>query len=319
MSRLGFKTMLAGLALGLGFAIATPQAGAEDIKIAVVTHGQSADAYWGVVKKGVDDAAQVMGVEVSYQAPPTTDMVAMSRMIDAAVTQKVQGLVVSIPDATALEKSVKAAADAGIPVIVIDSGEPEVERLGLKLYVGTTNYFEQGRVAAKRLAAAGVTHGVCANHEPGNLVNESACDGFKEGMKEQGAQGDRTEISLDPTDTAARITAYLSAHPETNGILCVGAPAAAYVVAALRDKGVLGKYKIGHFDVNADTLKALAAGETLFSFDAQQYLMGYLPVVMLTLHAKYGVLPTNNIYTGPMPLSPADVEQIMILSKKGIR
>ena len=49
------------------------------------------------------------------------DMVAMARMIDAAVTQKVQGLVVSIPDATALEKSVKAAADAGIPVIVMPS------------------------------------------------------------------------------------------------------------------------------------------------------------------------------------------------------
>jgi hypothetical protein len=39
----------------------------------------------------------------------------------------------------------------------------------------------------------------------------------------------------------------------------------------------------------------------------------------LTLHAKYGVLPTKNIYTGPTPLAPTDVEQIMILSKKGIR
>ena len=305
---------------GLWLAGASQPVFAEDpVKIAVVTHGQSSDSYWGVVKKGVDDAAKVMGADVSYQAPQTTDMVAMSRMIDAAVTQKVQGLVVSIPDATALEKSVKAAADAGIPVIVIDSGEPEVERLGLKLYIGTTNYFEQGRLAAKRLAAAGVTHGVCANHEPGNLVNESACDGFKEGMKEAGANGDRVEISLDPTDTGARILAYLSSHPDTNGILCVGAPAAANVVAALREKGVLNKYKIGHFDVNADTLKALAAGETQFSFDAQQYLMGYLPVVLLTLYSKYGVLPTKNIYTGPTPLAPTDVEQIMILSKKGIR
>ncbi len=319
MMRVQFRTLLLGLALGSGLALASPQAIAEDIKLAVVTHGQSSDSYWGVVKKGVDDAAELMGVEVSYQAPQTTDMVAMSRMIDAAVAQRVQGLVVSIPDATALEKSVKAAADAGIPVIVIDSGEPEVERLGLKLYVGTTNYFEQGRVAAKRLVEAGVTSGVCANHEPGNLVNESACDGFMAELTALGAQADRVEISLDPTETGARVLAYLSSHPDTNGILCVGAPAAANVVAALREKGILDKYKIGHFDVNADTLAALQAGETVFSFDAQQYLMGYLPVVMLTLHARYGVLPTNNIYTGPMPLTAADVEQIMILSKKGIR
>jgi simple sugar transport system substrate-binding protein len=319
MSQASFRSVLSGLAVVIGLVLTPSLATAEGIKIAVVTHGQSADSYWGVVKKGVDDAAKLMGVDVSYQAPPTTDMVAMSRMIDAAVTQKVNGLVVSIPDATALEKSVKAAVDAGIPVIVIDSGEPEVERLGLKLYVGTTNYFEQGALAGKRLVAAGVTHGVCANHEPGNLVNESACDGFKKGVEEAGGKADRVEISLDPTDTGARIMAYLSAHPETNGILALGAPAAANMVAALREKGVLDKYKIGHFDVNADTLKALKAGETLFSFDSQQYLMGFLPVVMLTLKAKYGVLPTKNIYTGPTPLAPTDVDQIEVLSKKGIR
>lgn len=305
--------LLAAASFGLG----QPRALADDaVKIAVVTHGQSADSYWAVVKKGVDDAAALMGADVSYQAPQTTDMVAMARMIDAAVTQKVQGLVVSIPDATALEKSVKAAADSGIPVIVIDSGEKEVERLGLRLYVGTTNYFEQGKAAAKQLMAAGVTKGVCANAEPGNLVNESACDGFKEGM---GGNGDRVEISMDPTDTGARILAYLSAHPDTNGILALGAPQCNNIITAMRQKGILDKYKVANFDVNADTLAALSKGEILFSFDSQQYLMGYLPVVMLTLNAKYGTLPTKNIYTGPTPVTSADVEKIMMLSKKGIR
>lgn len=311
------KTAWSALALTLGAAlIATPAAAEDAVKIAVVTHGQSSDTYWGVVKKGVDDAAKLMGADVSYQAPQTTDMVAMARMIDAAVAQKVQGLVVSIPDATALEKSVKAAADAGIPVIVIDSGEDQVQKLGLKLFVGTTSYFEQGVRAAKQLKANGVTKGVCANHEAGNLVNESACDGF---LKEFGADGDRVEVSLDPTETAGRIKAYLSSHPDVNGILALGAPSAANIVAALRDAGTLSKYKIGHFDVSGDTLDALGKNEIAFSFDSQQYLMGYLPIVMLTLNAKYGVLPISNIYTGPNPVTSADVEKIVALSKKGIR
>jgi simple sugar transport system substrate-binding protein len=297
--------------------LVAPHAMAEDaIKIAVVTHGQSADTYWSVVKKGVDDAAEIMGADVSYQAPQTTDYVAMSRMIDAAVTQKVQGLVVSIADAEALGKSVKAASDAGIPVIVIDSGEDQVEKLGLKLYVGTTSYFEQGRRAAKQLLDAGVNKAVCANHETGNLVNESACDGFIEAMN---GKGDRVEISLDPTETAARLNAYLTTHPDVDGILALGAPSATNVVAALREKGTLGNYKIGNFDVSGDTLTSLSSKELLFSFDAQQYMMGFLPVVMLTLNAKYGVLPINNIYTGPNAISPSDVEKIMVLSKKGIR
>lgn len=308
------RTACLGLAFGL--ALAAAPAFADDIKIAVVTHGQSSDSYWGVVKKGVDDAAKRMNVKVSYQAPQTTDMVAEARMIDAAVTQKVQGLVVSIPDAEALAKPIKAAVAAGIPVIVIDSGEDQVEKLGLKLYVGTTSYFEQGRLAAKRLMALGVTKGVCANHEPGNLVNESACDGFK---KEMNGNGDRIDISMDPTDTGARILAYLSAHPDVNGILALGAPQCMNMVNALRAKGILGKYKVANFDVSPETLAALQKGEIQFSFDSQQYLMGYLPIVMLTLNAQYGTLPTKNIYTGPTPITAADVEKIMILSKKGIR
>ncbi len=298
MSRMKLGIAFAGAAFGLCLAFAQPAALAEDnIRIAVVTHGQSADTYWSVVKKGVDDAAKLMGV-------------------DAAVTQKVQGLVVSMPDPTALEKSVKAASDAGIPVIVIDSGEKEPERLGLKFFVGTTSYFEQGVLAGKRLAAAGVTKGVCANAEPGNLTNESACDGFKEGLN---GNADRVDISMDPTDTGARILAYLTAHPDTNGILALGAPQCNNIVTALRGKGIVDKYKIGNFDVNGDTLQSLSKGEILFSFDSQQYLMGYLPVVMLTLNAKYGTLPIKNIYTGPTAVTAADVEKIMVLSKKGIR
>jgi simple sugar transport system substrate-binding protein len=313
-----FKTLIktSCIALGLSLAFLQTPASAENIKIAVVTHGQSSDSYWGVVKKGVDDATKLMGVHVSYQAPQTTDMVAMSRMIDAAVTQKVNGLVVSIPDPTALGKSIKAAVAAGIPVIIIDSGEDQVEAMGAKLFVGTQNYFAQGEAAAKNLIALGATDGVCANAEPGNLVNESACDGFKKGMA---GHGDRVDISMDPTDTGARILAYVSAHPKVNGILALGAPQCVNIINALRTKGILGNYKVGNFDVSPDTLVALQKGEVQFSFDSQQYLMGYLPVIMLTQYARYGVLPTQNIYTGPTPVTQKDVDKIMMLSKKGIR
>src|SRR6185436_16630419 len=103
----GIKLTLTATVLAASAVLAAPHSMAEDpVKIAVITHGQSADTYWSVVKKGVDDAAAMMGADVSYQAPQTTDYVAMSRMIDAAVTQKVQGLVVSIADAEALGKSV---------------------------------------------------------------------------------------------------------------------------------------------------------------------------------------------------------------------
>ncbi|AAL51843.1 d-ribose-binding periplasmic protein precursor [Brucella melitensis bv. 1 str. 16M] len=91
---------------------------AADIKIVVVSHGQASDPFWSVVKNGVAEAAKDTGVQVEYRAPETFDMVQMAQLIDAAINQKPQGLVVSIPDADALGPSIERAVAAGIPVLM---------------------------------------------------------------------------------------------------------------------------------------------------------------------------------------------------------
>ena len=48
-------------------------------------------------------------------------MVEMAKLIDNAVS-KPKGIVITLPDAAALGKSVKAAIAAGIPVISMNSG-----------------------------------------------------------------------------------------------------------------------------------------------------------------------------------------------------
>ena len=57
-------------------------------------------------------------------------------------------------------------------------------------------------------------------------------------------------------------------------------------------KGLAGTgVKIGTFDLGPDVLKAILAGEIGFAVDQQAYLQGYLPIEMLALRARYGVLP----------------------------
>jgi len=108
----------------------------QQVRIIVVTHGQAADPFWSVVKNGVDQAAKELGVRVEYRAPQTFDMVRMAQLIDAAVAAKPDGLVVSIPDANALGRSIQAAVRAGIPVISINSGADVFKRLGVLMHVG---------------------------------------------------------------------------------------------------------------------------------------------------------------------------------------
>lgn len=312
------QTVVAGMvaSLGSGAAMAADAKQAKDIKIAVVTHGQASDTYWTAVKKGVDAAGKALGVSVSYQAPEQFDGIAMSRMISAAVAAKVDGLVVSIPDANALGKAIKAAVAAGIPVIAIDSGESDAQKLGARFYVGGASEFESGRLAGQQLAAAGVKKGICVNHEVGNVSLDERCDGFKKGL---GKPVDVVAVTMDPTETTKRVSAYLDSHKDVNGIFTLGPTPAVSVLKGLQKKGTVKQYKFGTFDLSAEVLEAIAKGDMLFGIDSQQYLMGYLPVVSLTLNAMYGTMPINNIHTGPGFVTAKDAAKVLALSKQGLR
>ena len=53
----------------------------------------------------------------------------MSKLIDNAISQKPKGIIITLPDAAALGKSVKAAIAAGIPVISMNSGSDDFASL----------------------------------------------------------------------------------------------------------------------------------------------------------------------------------------------
>jgi simple sugar transport system substrate-binding protein len=305
----------------LGFLVmvgAVPLRAAEEprTRVVVVTHGQAADAYWSVVKKGVDDAARVQGVSVDYLAPDTFDVARMAQMITTAVTSRPSGLVVSIPDPDALGPAVEGAVRAGIPVIVIDSGGAELTRkLGGLLFMGQDE-FEAGVMAGERMAKAGVTRAACLNHEVGNVSLDQRCDGFAKGL------GQKVEVVagvIDPTEMRNRTLAYLKVHPGTEFLLAVGASGAEPALAAIEENGYGGKVKLGTFDLSPVILEAVAAGKMEFGIDAQQYLMGYMPIVMLDLLARYKLQPLVDYPTGPGFVTKADAASVLDLSRQGIR
>jgi simple sugar transport system substrate-binding protein len=312
------KKFLAALAIpALALGVASGAAFAQDTRIVVVTHGQAADPFWSVVKNGVDAAAKDMGVTVEYRAPETFDMVQMSQLIDAAIASNPDGLAVSIPDADALGNSIRDAVAAGIPVISLNSGSDVAEELGVLTHVGQTE-FEAGLGGGERMKEQGVTKAVCVNQEVGNVALDLRCEGFEKGL-----DGDVEVLAVqigDPTGTQNAIAAYLNEHPDTQGILTLGPTGAEPALAALEDTDRLGDIVFGTFDLSPSVLQALDEGKMAFAIDQQQYLQGYLPVVLLTLLHRYGLLPANDvIQTGPGFVTPENAAQVIQLSKEGIR
>jgi simple sugar transport system substrate-binding protein len=292
----------------------------SQLRFVVVTHGQAADPFWSVVQNGVNQAAKDMGVQVEYHSPQTYDMVEMSQLIDAAVASKPNGLVVSIPDADAQGESIKAAVAAGIPVISINSGADVAKDLGVLTHVGQTEY-EAGLGAGERMGEAGVKNALCINQEVGNVALDERCRGFTDGMAKSGGTVKVVETNLnDPTESQSRVEAALSANPDVDGILTLGPTGAAPALEALRSTNQIGKIQLATFDLSPDVLKAIADGEMLFAIDQQQYLQGYLPIVLLTLYAtNLNTIANPVLMTGPGFVTKDNAERIIELSAAGTR
>jgi simple sugar transport system substrate-binding protein len=299
----------------------TPPAEGRARRIVVVTHGQSADPFWSVVSNGVRAAAEDLGVRAEYQAPTSFDMVEMSNLIDAAVASRPAGLVVSIPDPDALEGPIRRAVDAGIPVVSINSGADAYRELGVLAHVGQTEY-EAGRAGGERLAEAGARRVLCVNHEVGNLAQDQRCAGLHDALAAAGGTTRVLAVDLaDPADTQQRIAGALASDSTLDGLLTLGPAAAGPALAALRDSGRTSAVVYGTFDLTPEVIEAVRDGGIAFAIDQQQYLQGYLPIVLLNTYAETLAIPGGGgvIRTGPGFVTPENAARVLELTRRGLR
>lgn len=281
--------------------------------VAVVTHGSPGDAFWNVVKNGAEAAGKDLGIRVEYNA--SGDPGQQAKLIDNAVAQGVDGLVVSMANPEALRPSVEKAVAAGIPVVTINSGEAESAKFGAFVHVGQSESLA-GQAAGRRLADARRTKMLCVIHEAGNIGANQRCEGATK------AFGNATTLQVDinnPTDAQSRIKGALEADRSIDAVLTLNSQVAARAVDAVREAGSAAT--VATFDLNSDVVEALRAGRLLFAVDQQQYEQGYLPIVLLrmyrtNLNTVGGGAP---VQTGPGFVDKSNVEAVAALVAQGTR
>jgi simple sugar transport system substrate-binding protein len=289
-------------------------AGKYGYKIAVVTHGASGDAFWSIVKAGVQKAGSDLGDTVTYESD--ADPAKQAQLIDAAVNQKVDGLVVSMANPGALKASIQKAVAAGIPVITINSGAADSKAFGALSHIGQDESVA-GNAVGNQLKQAGVKNAICVIQEAGNVGLEQRCAGVKATLG-----GTVTNLQVDNNNlpaAQATIKAKLQADKTIDGVVTLGGQVAAVAVNAIADAGSTAK--LATFDLNADVAKGVESGKILFAVDQQPYLQGYLSVQMLTLYkANLNVLGGGQtVLTGPTLVTKDNAGQIEKLAAAGTR
>ncbi len=290
----------------------------DEISIIAVTHGQASDPFWSIVKNGISKAGEDQGVSVDYRAPETFDMVQMSQLIDAAVNQEPDGIIISNPDPDALGPSIERAVAAGIPVISMNSGISAAAGLGIKLHVGQDE-LPAGRIVGAKLAELGATHVLCVIQEVGNVALDQRCQGVTEGMEGSGTVT-ILPTSSDPSEVEAKIRAALTSDDTLDAVMGLSAPTVGEpAVAAVQGLGMQDDVIVASYDLSANFLQAIVDGKAAFAVDQQPYLQGYLPVTNLSQYARYGVMPANNTASGPSFVTKDNAQQVIDLSAQGLR
>jgi simple sugar transport system substrate-binding protein len=288
---------------------------AGELTFHMITHSDDGP-FWSVLKRGAEAAAADVGVELVWQGS-NNDAAVQAELIDAAVAAGSDGIAASLPNVDAVGPGLKAAVAAGIPVYTLNSGANDFTELGATTHVGQTEVIA-GNGAGLRFNAAGATTVLCGRQEPDNGALIERCDGLAETFTGT-VISEFMELDADQTAQEAAINAALAANTDIDGFMGVGP---VITMSGLRAADALGReLSIGGFDITPELLDAIEAGDVMFTVDQQQYLQGYIPVILMYLentnsNTLGGGLP---ILTGPGFITVDNATAVKALVAAGTR
>lgn len=302
----------AGSAVGGGSGVSTPR-----WTFAMVTHAGSGDSFWDTVRKGAEQAAAKDNVNFVYSNDANTAN--QVQLVQAAIDQKVAGLVVTLAKGDAMKDVLARAEAAGIPVISVNSGEEYAARFGALTHVGQDEA-TAGKAAGTALKQRGRKNVLCVIHEQGNVGQEQRCDGAKAAFGGPWQVLYVTGTAL--PDAKAAISAKLQADPAIDTVLTLSAPLANTALQAVTEAGrAAGSTEEDTFDLSSQVVNGLAAGTIGFAVDQQPYLQGYQGVDLLWLYKdNLNVLGGGSpVATGPQVLTKKEAATLAPFVARGTR
>jgi len=220
MSRAGIaSTLLAGAASVL---LARAAPAAETLRFALVPKAMN-NPYFDLSRDGCMKRAKEIGAECIYRGPVEHEPADQVQVIQDLITQGVDGLAISVPDADVAVNVIKQARDAGIAVITFDADSPKSAR---QAFVGTDNT-EMGREMGRQL--------IQRHPKPGTYITQSGgpaaenlnqrLAGLNEVLGKAGwkiAPGSPSYCNDDSALANQQLTDQMTANPDADAVVPIG-------------------------------------------------------------------------------------------------
>jgi PAS domain S-box-containing protein len=241
---------------------------------------------------GMVDAANVIDpdIRIEWHGPNAWDPIPEIKAIQELTARQVDGIMVTAADKTALDESVNAAIQTGIPVIHFDADSPASERLTL---VATDNYkagYLAGKTMAEWLGGRGDV-AVCTIEHADHLLERMR--GFKDALSQYAPQSniyvthDSGNIDVDEsgrqdfTEYRQSYIRMIQAHPEIRGLFTTYSSPGGGAAEAVEELGLHGKVQILAFDFDEIIIKLVETDKIRATVGQDAYMMGYASMILL--------------------------------------
>ena len=274
-----------------------------------ISHGGPADPWWAPVIKGAELAGEMLGVKVVYQGPEKFSIKWLVDQLQAAAAAKPDGIIITITDYTALDEPLRNVIKQGIPVIAVNVYDPRPadERIPYMSYVGQNEYQAGYKLAEYVIKWFKDKYGRLPKnafvgiHEVGHVGLEMRAKGIQDAFKDAGADyvPEKLDITTDTTKAYEAMKSYLQANPDVEVIFTLGPLGAHPAMQLIEDEGLKGKVYVATVDLDDKILNGIQNDLVIAAVSQQPFAQGFLPVVFMYLYVEYGIVPPEQVPTGP--------------------
>jgi ribose transport system substrate-binding protein len=196
---------------------------ADTFRFAVVPKAMN-NPYFDLARDGCAKRAKELGnVECIYRGPVEHEPASQVQIIQDLITQGVDGMAISVPDADVAVNVIKQARDAGIAVITFDADSPKSAR---QAYIGTDNV-EMGRELGRQLMQRQPKPGMYITQSGGPAAENlnERLRGLNEVLSKAGwkiAPGSPSYCNDDAALANQQLSDQLTANPNADAVVPIG-------------------------------------------------------------------------------------------------
>jgi ribose transport system substrate-binding protein len=257
-------------------------------RIAVIPKS-TAHVFWNSVEDGARHAASELGVDIIWKAPlKESDRAGQIQLVQQLTADNVDGIVLAPLDSRALVGPVRAATQAGVPVVIIDSGIEAEAGADYVSFVATDNE-KGGQLGGEKMAELLEGEGkvVLLRYMAGSASTTEREAGFLSAIaRHKGIEVISHNRFAGTTSGEAQTAALnmMDVLRQADGIFCPNESSTEGMLQALRKEGLAGKVHFVGFDAAPPLVKALDQGEIDALVVQNPFIMGYTGVRTLVQH-----------------------------------